>query len=548
MDAPQGLVPDAACGQTIQERANERMKREAALAKDCTNNAWMDRETPLMITTQTIAVLETLGVEILHLDGKVSEHIGYLVEEFKPICVITNDTEFVMISREIPTTLLAIDFPWSALLTGWNPRRHHEASAAKHKPSRGGAPKPLEFRLFSTSKLMEFLSRKLLGDSSSPQYYVKLTDRQLWTVASLMGNDITGRVTSVDGSGDIYTFVSRIDVSCEYTYIENIVEATKRVINAATQGPRAYDLDAAGKLAVDASIRRYEQSALPKKHFSLDLDERSVYDAMISQKLPASYFIARRGGKFIIDDTDNVRLKQILVVVGHVLGLKKVLFAKRDAPDRVETVVVSKRPEVEECRLTWSQYHPTNKRPFAEKLEALALTFHLDPDLFTLKQSLLPPSVWLILWVLQPLCEASTYRHIVEMMVLVWLSEAQGVESPAYKIIEGLAHRPNARTRHPSVVARDIGKQFASAHCEVHSLLKLLTLDRELKLPAPADLFSGSVLHYLFCLEGPLDSAALDSLKLTRATVADMPRILTAIEVLASHRFASEEFNGNLPA
>lgn len=134
------------------------------------------------------------------------------------------------------------------------------------------------------------------------------------------------------------------------------------------------------------------------------------------------------------------------------------------------------------------------------------------------------------------MCDESACRHIVEMMVLVWLSEAEGFGSPAHRIIEGLAHWHNLRNYHPLLAAVKVGKQFAA---EVHSLLRLLSLDEELALPEPADLFSGTVLHYLFCIGGRLDNAALESLGLDEETFADTPRILRAIEVLLSYHFAS---------
>ncbi|CUG58676.1 Hypothetical protein, putative [Bodo saltans] len=71
MDAPQGLVPNPAREAKWQERADERVRRDAELNSYCTDPTDSrdgNRERPPMITTQTIATLESLGVQIIQLD------------------------------------------------------------------------------------------------------------------------------------------------------------------------------------------------------------------------------------------------------------------------------------------------------------------------------------------------------------------------------------------------------------------------------------------------------------------------------------------------
>lgn len=139
-------------------------------------------------------------------------------------------------------------------------------------------------------------------------------------------------------------------------------------------------------------MRHYERSALRTQRFSLNEDERQVYDAMVvSQRLSTSYFIAWRDAKFTIDVGNIPRLKEILVIVAHILGLESVSFMLRDAPDVVETVAVSLRPTVKQwIRTPWSPGTPTDSGPLAERLAALAVMFHLDPVLFAATQTLLP--------------------------------------------------------------------------------------------------------------------------------------------------------------
>ncbi|CUG58722.1 Hypothetical protein, putative [Bodo saltans] len=526
IDAPQGLVPNAEREATWKDRFDKRRARREELEMYCSDTTIVrdayDRERPSMFTTQTFATLTALGVQILQLDDEVDVHIGALVQSFKPICVITNDTDFVVTSTDIPTTLLQIDFPWDALFHGWDPRRHDGTSA------KGKSPKALAFRVFRTSKLTSLLSNILYGVPS------EFSMRHLWTAASLSGNDMTAKaVTKTSANGRTFT--------------ENILETSRRVKNADEGIVGAYGLDDAGLRMVEKSVERYKKSASRKQHFSVDEEARQVYKKMVwEQGLPASYYFARRDSKFVEDDCVP-RVRDILIMSSHILGLESVEFSSFDTPEDVEVVAVLLRPEVERCiRRTWSLETPIDTRPHEEKLEALAIMFKMDPAVLRTPQSnesLLPSSLWLILWVLQPVCHESAYRHIVEMMVLVWLSEAQGLGSPAHKIIEGLACWQDSRTRRPILASVKLAGQFAAAYREVQNLLTLLSLDDSLRLPEPANIYSGSLLHYLFCFGDSFDAeSVLCSLTVPlddASLAAGVSAITTSIASFSLERFAN---------
>ncbi|CUG57836.1 Hypothetical protein, putative [Bodo saltans] len=355
--------------------------------------------------------------------------------------------------------------------------------------------------------------------------------RHLWTAASLSGNDMTTKAVTKTSAN-------------EKTYTENIVETSRRVKNAEQGIVRAYGLDDAGLRMVEKSVERYKKSSLRKQHFSVDEEARQVYKKMVwEQGLPASYYLARRDSKFVEDDSVP-RVRDILIMSSHILGLEFVEFSSFDTPEDVEVVAVLLRPEVERCiRRTWSLDSPIDTRPHEEKLEALAIMFKMDPAVLRTPQSnasLFPSSLWLILWVLQPVCDESAYRHIVEMMVLVRLSEAEGLGSPAHKIIEGLA----CRTRRPILASVKLAGQFAAAYREVQNLLTLLSLDDSLRLPEPADIYSGSLLHYLYCFGDSLDAESmlssltvpLDDASLAAAGVS---AITTSIASFSLERFAN---------
>jgi hypothetical protein len=523
-DAPQGLIANDSREATWKERADERLAREKELELYCKGDALernKRRERPSMITGQALATLACLGVQILELDDEVDAHIGALVQTFKPICVITNDTDLVVTSAEVPATLMQIDFPWDALFHGWDPRRHNGSSA------KANSPKPLTFRVFKTAKLLDHLSNYL---HNSPGYF---TIRHLWTAASLSGNDAThASVVKRSPTGVMYT--------------EDILSASRRVKLAEQRGPSAFGLNDAGVQLIQESVQRYELSASTKQHFRLTGEPRDVYRAMVmTQRLPTSYFLARRDCE-MTDEPTIPRLRELLCFVAHVLGCKVVSFSSHDAPDVVEDVPIVLRREVERCiRKRWSVDAPTDPRPHDVKIEALALMFAMDPAVLLAApspQSLLPASVWLLLWVLRPACSAAAYRHVVEMMVLVRLSEAQGADSLPRKIIEGLAHWGGSRAQRPSLAAVQLVGQFAAARREVQNLMTLLSLGDALGLPEPADVFSGSLLHYLFCFGDRLDiGRVVDSLAapLDDEELAGVATIMSAIDEFSEERFAA---------